>query len=160
VVGIALISSGILAVGFSPGANREATTYAAIVAVAIALYTVCDGIGVRLSGSPIAYTGWAFVAVSIVTLTMASVLRRGRIVAYTKRNWRRAVLGGTLSFVSYGLVLWAMTRAPIAAISALRETSVVFAALIGIVLFAEDAAHRRLAGAAIVAVGAMVLKLA
>ena len=73
---------------------------------------------------------------------------------------RRAVIGGALSFVAYGLVLWAMTFAPIAGVSAFRETSVVFAARIGIIFFGERAGPRRLIGAAIVAAGAVVLKLA
>jgi drug/metabolite transporter (DMT)-like permease len=70
------------------------------------------------------------------------------------------VVGGVLSFVSYGLVLWAMTFASIAGVSAFRETSVVFAALIGMLFFGENAGPRRVAGALIVAAGAVVLKLA
>ncbi len=91
---------------------------------------------------------------------MAWILRGPKIVGYAKLNWRRAVVGGALSFVAYGLVLWAMTFAPIAGVSAFRETSVVFAALIGIVFFGEAAGPRRLIGAAVVAIGAVVLKLA
>ena len=156
--GIALISIGILVVGMSPGAHRQGTLLAAAVAISIALYTVSDGIGVRASGSAIAYNSLVFVVVAITTAAMAFALRGNRIIAYAKLNWRRAVIGGALSFVSYGLVLWAMTFAPIAGVSAFRETSVVFAALIGILFFAENAAPRRLTGAAIVALGAVVLK--
>ncbi|MBP6011679.1 MAG: EamA family transporter [Alphaproteobacteria bacterium] len=156
--GIALISIGILTVGMSPGAHRQGTLLAAAVAVSIALYTISDGIGVRASGNALAYNGWVFFVVALATTAMALILRGNVIMTYAKQNWRRAVIGGALSFVSYGLVLWAMTFAPIAAVSAFRETSVVFAALIGIVFFAENAAPRRLAGAAIVALGAVVLK--
>ena len=156
--GIALISIGILTVGMSPGAHRHGTLLAGAVAVSIALYTISDGIGVRASGNALAYNGWVFFVVALTTVIMALILRGNAITAYAKRNWRRAVIGGALSFVSYGLVLWAMTFAPIASVSAFRETSVVFAALIGIVFFAENAASRRIAGALIVALGAVVLK--
>ncbi len=160
VAGIALISVGILTVGMSPGAHTRATVLAAAVAVSIAFYSISDGIGVRASGSALAYNCWVFVAVGVTTLAMAAILRPGRITAYARLNWKRAAIGGVLSFVSYGLVLWAMTFASIAGVSAFRETSVVFAALIGMLFFGENAGPRRLTGALIVAAGAVVLKLA
>ncbi len=158
--GIALISVGILTVGLSAGAHLKGTGLASIVAVTIALYTMSDGIGVRVSGSALAYNGWVFFAVGLASLAMSAILRRGKIVAYASKHWRRAVFGGTLSFVAYGLVLWAMTFASIAGVSAFRETSVVFAALIGMLLFGETAGARRIAGALIVGLGAIVLKSA
>lgn len=160
VAGIALISVGILTVGMSPGAHTRATVLAAAVAVSIAFYSISDGIGVRASGSALAYNCWVFVAVGVTTLAMVAILRPGRITAYARLNWKRAAIGGVLSFVSYGLVLWAMTFASIAGVSAFRETSVVFAALIGMLFFGESAGSRRLTGALIVAAGAVVLKLA
>lgn len=158
--GIVLISIGILTVGMSPGAHRHGTLLAGAVAISIAFYSISDGIGVRLSGSALAYNGWVFFAVGVTTAAMALWLRGPHIVSYARTHWPRAVIGGALSFVAYGLVLWAMTFAPIAGVSAFRETSVVFAAMIGIVLFGERASARRLAGAAIVAIGAIVLKVA
>ena len=160
IFGIGLISLGILTVGLSPGAHRQGTLIAGLVAVTIAFYSVSDGVGVRLSGSAIAYNGWVFFAVGLTTMAMALILRRGQVVAYARENWRRAIIGGVLSFISYGLVLWAMTFASIAGVSAFRETSVVFAAAIGVLFFNEAAGPRRLVGAAIVALGAVVLKLA
>lgn len=157
--GVALISFGILTVGMTPGAHARGTGLAVIVALTITLYTLSDGIGVRASGSPIAYNGWIFFGSALTCMTMAFALRGRGLVDYAKLHWKRAMLGGGLSFVAYGLVLWAMTRASIGGVSALRETSVVFAALIGIVFLGERAAARRLAGAVIVAVGAVVLKL-
>ena len=158
--GIALISIGILTVGMSPGAHARATLLAVAVAISIAFYSISDGIGVRASGSALAYNCWVFLAVGATTMTMAALLRPGKIVAYARANWRRAAIGGVLSFVSYGLVLWAMTFASIAGVSAFRETSVVFAALIGMIFFGENTGPRRIAGALIVAAGAVVLKLA
>jgi drug/metabolite transporter (DMT)-like permease len=158
--GIALMSIGILIVGMSPGAHREGTIIAGAVAISIALYSISDGIGVRASGSPLAYNGWVFFAVGVTTLAMALAVRGRATLPYIQANWRRAVIGGTLSFIAYGLVLWAMTFAPIAAVSAFRETSVIFAALIGMLFLGEAAGPRRLLGAAIVVAGAVVLKLA
>lgn len=158
--GITLISIGILIVGLSRGAHLHGTRIAAVIAVIIALYTVSDGIGVRAAGDAIAYNGWVFFAVGVVTIAMVMVLRPGQFVSYAKTHWRRAVVGGVLSFVSYGLVLWAMTFASIAGVSAFRETSVVFAAFFGMLFFGEAAGKRRILGALIVAAGAVVLKLA
>ena len=160
ITGIAMISIGILTVGMSAGAHLRGTLIAAAVATTIALYSVSDGIGVRTSGSTLAYNGWVFFGVGSVTMIMAASLRRGQVLAYARTHWRRAAIGGVLSYISYGLVLWAMTIAPIAGVSAFRETSVVFAALIGTVFFGEAAGKRRIAGAVIVALGAIVLKLA
>ena len=89
---------------------------------------------------------------------MALIVRRKeQLLAYVAQHWRRGVIGGALSFVSYGLVLWAMTIAPIAAVSAFRETAVVFGALYGVLFFGEAAGSRRIAGALIVALGAVIL---
>lgn len=158
--GITLISMGILTVGLSRGAHLHGTLIAMGVAVTIAFYSVSDGIGVRASGSTLAYNGWVFFVVGVTTLAMALLLRRGKVLAYAKTHWRRAIIGGVLSYVSYGLVLWAMTFASIAGVSAFRETSVVFAAALGVIFFGEAAGKRRILGAAIVAAGAIVLKLA
>jgi len=158
--GVMMISLGILTVGMTPGAHAHGTGLAVLVALTITLYTLSDGIGVRASGSPLAYNGWIFFGSALSCMTMAFVLRGRRLVAYAQVYWKRAMLGGVMSFIAYGLVLWAMTRASIGGVSALRETSVVFAALIGMVLLGERAAARRLAGAVIVAAGAVILKFA
>jgi drug/metabolite transporter (DMT)-like permease len=157
--GVAMISIGILVVGMTRGAHLQGTRLALIVAVCIAVYTISDGIGVRVSGSVVAYNGWAFFSCAAVCMTMSFVLRGRKVFSYARIHWRRAVFGGVLSFVSYGLVLWAMTQASIAGISALRETSVVFAAVIGMLFLGEKAGAQRIAGALIVACGALLLKL-
>jgi drug/metabolite transporter (DMT)-like permease len=86
--------------------------------------------------------------------------RRGRPAAtYLARSWRRGLLGGAGSVAAYGIVLWAMTRAPVAAVAALRETSVLFAALIGALWLKEGFGLRRMAGAASIVLGVAALKL-
>lgn len=159
-LGVVLISCGILAVGMTRGAHAGSTVLAVAVAITITLYTLSDGIGVRTSGSPMAYTGWIFFGSALTCMSMSFALRGRAVIAYAAIHWRRAVIGGILSFVSYGLVLWAMTQASIGAVSALRETSVVFAALLAMLLLGERSSPMRLAGAIAVAAGAVVLKLA
>jgi drug/metabolite transporter (DMT)-like permease len=91
-------------------------------------------------------------------------LRRGPqgrrdIVAYARRRWPLAALGGTASIGSYAIALWAMTRAPVASVAALRETSVLFAAVLGTVLLKEKFGLQRAIGTGIVVAGVMALRL-
>jgi drug/metabolite transporter (DMT)-like permease len=90
---------------------------------------------------------------------MVFLLKRAQLTSYAARFWLRGLLGGTLSAVAYGIALWAMTRAPVAAVAALRETSVIFAALLGAWLLKEGHLARRLAGAATVAAGVIALRI-
>jgi uncharacterized membrane protein len=85
--------------------------------------------------------------------------KKKELVSYACRFWLRGLTGGVLSAFSYGVALWAMTRAPVAAVAALRETSVIFAALIGAWLLKEGRLGRRVAGAVVVAAGVMALRL-
>ena len=125
----------------------------------IAGYTLVDGVGVRLSGDAVAYTLWLFFfdAWGIAAIVLR---RRGRaVLAHLRRRWRYALGGAGLSIGAYGIVLWAMTVAPIAAVAALRETSVIFAALLGIGLLREKMGPARAGGALAVAAGAVIIRL-
>ena len=75
------------------------------------------------------------------------------------RSWRRGLLGGIAAFVGYAIVVWAMTRAPIAVVAALRETSVLFAALIGVTLLGEPFRPQRAAAALVIVLGVVALRL-
>jgi drug/metabolite transporter (DMT)-like permease len=160
-LGIALISLGIVAIAFarrgrhSPAAAGWAFANAAI----IAAYTLVDGAGARASGNPLAYVSWLIFLEAIPFLAWIHARQRGTAVAYIARSWRRGLAGGAASLAAYGIVLWAMTRAPVAAVAALRETSVLFAALIGAVFLREGLGLRRLVGAASVVAGVAALKL-
>lgn len=163
--GIALVSAGVLTLAWprgTPGApsTAGALAYALGTAGVIAAYTVVDGVGVRLSGSPGGYVLWLLLCTGTL-MTAYALARDGRIVAAHLRGaWRLAAGGGAMLATAYGLVLWAMTAAPIALVAALRETSVILAALIGTLLLGEPFGRRRLLGAALVAAGAAALKLA
>src|SRR5262245_58819781 len=160
--GIALISMGVLMIGgwrlmFARAPSR-ATLFALANAAVIAAYTLVDGIGVRQSGNAASYGLWLFFLIGLPIIP-AVFWRRGHVLAaHLRREWRRSLLSGGLSVGVYLIALWAMTQAPIAAVAALRETSVIFAALIGALWLKEPFGPQRIAGACVVAVGIALLK--
>jgi len=161
-VGIALICGGVLSLGlagFHWRESRASTTWALTNALIIAAYTLVDAAGVRTARTPGTYVVWLFVLDALPFPLFILLLKRREMISYASRFWLRGLIGGALSAGAYGVVLWAMTRAPVAAVAALRETSVIFAALIGAWLLKEGHIARRLAGAAIVAAGVIALKL-
>jgi drug/metabolite transporter (DMT)-like permease len=182
-LGITLISMGIMSIAFvrsgaSPapqatdGADtrdvagagrrahpRQAAYWAFANAGLIAAYTLVDGSGARASGNAVAYVAWLIFLEGIPFLVWI-VARRGRhALGYVRNTARIGLIGGVCSLAAYGIVLWAMTRAPIAAIAALRETSVLFAAIMGSLWLKEGFGWRRVAGAASVVAGIAALKL-
>lgn len=157
-LGVALISAGILA--FASGAhNRRATAFALANAAVIGAYTLIDAAGARASGAPVSYTFWFFVANGLVIFGLGLLQRGAALPAYLRRNWRRALAGGACALAAYSIALWAMTRAPVALVAVLRETSVIFAAVIGVVVFREKLTRRRLAATGAVFAGLVVLRL-
>lgn len=158
ILGVLLISSGILA--FAAGRHdRRATAFALANAVVIAAYTLIDAQGARLSGAPVSYTLWFFAANGLVVLVYG-LARRGREVpAYWRRHWPRALIGGSCALAAYGIALWAMTRAPVALVAVLRETAVVFAAVIAAAVLKEKFTRRRLIGTGAVLAGLAALRL-
>jgi drug/metabolite transporter (DMT)-like permease len=160
-LGILLISTGILSIGLLQRgrARLGATLWALANAVIIASYTLVDGAGARLSGTPTGYGTWMFWLQGVPFVLLVAVLRRRAALDYAKRNWQRGLGGGLCVISSYGIVLWAMTQAPVAAVAALRETSVIFAALLGAVLLKEPFGRTRVIGACAVALGVMALRL-
>lgn len=160
--GIALISLGIVSIAFVQRRphSRAAAGWAFANAGIIAAYTLVDGAGARASANALSYVTWLIFLEGIPFIAWV-LLRRGRpALAYLRRSMRTGLIGGGCSFAAYGIVLWAMTRAPIAAVAALRETSVLFAALMGTLWLKEGFGWRRAAGAASVVAGIAALKLA
>ena len=161
-LGVLLICGGVLSLGFAGFHWRESRAPAAWAlgnAVIIALYTLVDATGVRLSQSPVGYVLWLFVLDALPFPLLVLLSRKKEFLKYSFQYWHRGLLGGVLSAGAYGVALWAMTRAPVAAVAALRETSVIFAALIGAWLLREGHIARRLVGAATVALGVAALKI-
>ncbi len=161
-LGIALVASGIALpvwVGIRRGGIASSGLgYGFATACVIALYTIIDGIGARLSGHAVSYTLWLFFLNAWLVLGVA-IWRRGRsALTHLQRRWLFSLLGAVLTMGSYGIVLWAMTVAPIPAVAALRETSVIFAAILGAVLLKERMGRWRIAGALLVALGAASIR--
>jgi drug/metabolite transporter (DMT)-like permease len=157
-LGVALVCAGIVA--FASGrAHPRATLFALANAVVIAAYTVIDAKGARLSGSPVAYTLWFFVANGIFIYAYAGLRRGAEVPRYLARNWPRIFIGAVLTTGSYGVALWAMTRAPVALVAVLRETSVLFAAVIGALFLREKFTRRRLVATGAVLAGLVTLRL-
>lgn len=160
--GVLGVSCGVLALGLSRHAldSPRAVGFALANAVVIAVYTVVDGLGVRASGNALQYVialfvldGWPF--------AFLVFMRRGGAVAwpYARARAPVAALAAAASLGSYGIALWAMTRAPIATVAALRETSVLFAALLGAWFLKEAFNLRRAAGTAAIVAGVMALRM-
>jgi len=159
--GITLISAGIFAIAFAQRHHhpRAAVYWALGNAAIIAVYTLVDGAGARASGNALSYVVWLTFLEGLFFLAWIRWRRGAPSQTYIARQWRRGLLGGFCSVAAYAIVLWAMTRAPVAAVAALRETSVLFAALIGTLLLKEGFGLARLAGAVSVVAGVAALKL-
>src|SRR5581483_4274548 len=157
-IGIAVLAAGILLLSLRGGRalatiNRRAVGFALGTALTICAYSVIDGVGARVSGNPESYAVWVFIG-SAVLLTPYGVWRGGATVVRTMRlYWLRGILGGALSVVSYGIVLWAMTLAPIAVVAALRETSVLFGAVLAVVWLKEPLRLARIGAALLILAG-------
>lgn len=161
--GVLCICGGVLSLAFvgRRGARdaRTTTLWALGCAAIIAVYTLIDATGVRVSGGANRYVIWLFVFLGLPFGLTVLATRRGELLRHARTHWWRGVVGAVFSGLSYGIALWAMTRAPVAIVAALRETSVIFAALIGAWLLKEGHLRARLAGAAAVLAGLIALRL-
>jgi drug/metabolite transporter (DMT)-like permease len=155
--GVALVCLGLvsltLAGGWPSRQDRPALAFAAATGVAIAAYTVTDGLGVRQAGSALGYIVWLNFFHGLGMVACAAAYRRRALPAGVRRAWPAGVVIMVLSSLAYGLVLWAQQRGALAAVAALRETSVLLAAAIGTVLFKERFGRVRMLAAALVTAG-------
>lgn len=161
-LGIAIVSLGIVSLAWRRSGDSAGSLigvgFAALTGASIACYLVIDGLGVRLSGAPVSYIAWLFVTEGVTMTLVVLVLRRRELVATLQSTWARGLAGGLLSTLSYGIAVWAMSLGSMAHVTALRETSVVIAALIGTRLLGEPFGRARVAAAAAVAVGAILVQ--
>jgi drug/metabolite transporter (DMT)-like permease len=158
--GIFLVCAGVFLVGASPRAPLKATMWALLTGMCIATYSVINGMGVRLAGNPFSYIGPMTLG-TFVPFGLFAFARRGpaMLLAHAKRDGLRAGVIGIISSAGFAIALWAQTIAPIAQVTALRETSVVFGALIAFLFLKEHLGARRWGGAALVALGAGLIAL-
>ena len=166
-LGMLMISIGVIALALRPVGNTpvlaghgRAVGFALANAAVIAVYTIIDGTGARLAGNPWSYIVWLFVLDSIpFSIYMLATRRRTFFIALAERRWH-GLIGGGLSAAAYAISVWAMTKAPVALVASLRETSVLFATLIGARLLKERLTPRRWAGVGAVVIGVVALKAA
>jgi drug/metabolite transporter (DMT)-like permease len=164
--GVLLICGGVLSLAFVAGRGSRAagknplaaTLWSLAGAAIIAIYTLIDATGVRISGGTERYVIWLFVFIGLPFGLAVLAVKRGEFLRHAARHWWRGIAGAAMSGLSYGIALWAMTRAPVAVVAALRETSVIFAALIGAWLLKEGRIGPRLGGAAAVLAGLVALR--
>lgn len=164
--GILLICGGILGLLLvtPAGGNTARTTRLALLnAVSVATYTLVDGTGVRLSGHPVSYTVsytmWVFLLTAPPILAWAVMSRRVDVQRHFRARWHLALAGGACTLGAYVLVLWAMTRAPIAMVAALRETAILFGTAISAFILKERAGYSRPVAAVVILLGVVTLKL-
>ncbi|OFW97839.1 MAG: hypothetical protein A3D94_00945 [Alphaproteobacteria bacterium RIFCSPHIGHO2_12_FULL_66_14] len=169
IVGVFLLSFGLVALAMPlrnvmprPGARHGlATLFAVLTGVTIAAYIIADGLGVR-SASPsfehrISYIAWLCVLEGPWLLVLAFILRPDTVWGHLRRTWYRGVIGGVIANVGYGIAIYALVLGPMAHIAALRETSVLFGALIGTLLLGEPFGGRRVAAAFVIVSGLVLM---
>jgi len=160
-VGVLAVSAGVLTLGLSKHAFEapKAVRFALVNAVIIAIYTVVDALGVRASGHALQYVATLFLLDGWPFALIVFMRRGGDVLPYARQRWPLALGGAIASLGSYGIALWAMTQAPVATVAALRETSVLFAVLLGVWLLKEVFTPRRVIGICAIVAGVMALRL-
>ncbi|MGQ4267966.1 EamA family transporter [Nocardiopsis changdeensis] len=160
-LGVLAVSAGLMTLVFAGGrpsrAQLTALPAAFATGLAIAAYTVVDAYGVRFTQDPLGYITWIMVLQGPVFFLVAAATRRGRLLRQLRPVWKVGLAGGAISAAAYGIVLWAQLSGALAGIAALRETSIVFAALLGSLLFKERFGAVRVAASAIVVCGVLLL---
>jgi len=161
-LGILIIGAGIMSLALvrkSDGQrNARAAALALVTGCFIAAYSLVDGTGARLAGTALGFYGWLAIGTTLVYASIMSIWRPGTVRAAWKTQKLRGLLGGSASFVAFAMVIWAFTQAPIALVTALRETSIVFALLIGVFVLKERLDLLKVLSTVITVAGAAILK--
>jgi drug/metabolite transporter (DMT)-like permease len=158
--GVALLCVGILGLGADGlrqgSLDRRSLLVAAATATIVVAYTLVDGLGARASGNPAAYVLAMSLATAVALAPVFLAIGGRDLIASAAPAWRRGLLGGGMANLSYGIALWAMTKAPIGLVGAVRETSVLFATLIAAIVLKERFGPGRWAAAAVIVAGLML----
>lgn len=162
VIGLCLLGLGILLLAggvFSNGESRRLLPYAFGAAAATAGYSMVDGMGARVAGEAGGFVGWLFVIDGLIFAAVMLGLRGTASVPRDRNVWLIGSLGAAASYTSYAIVVWAMTKAPIALVAGLRETSIVFGVLIGWFVFRERMTRSKLISIGLIVAGVVVTRL-
>ena len=161
-LGILVLGAGILLMArgvFSSGESRRLVPLALGSAMATAGYSLVDGLGARASGDAVAYVGWLFTLDAVFFTPVCIALRGKSVLRASGKVWAIGGLAATASYGAYAIAVWAMTIAPIALVAALRETSILFAVLIGWLVFGERMDKQKAVAAALIVAGVIVTRL-
>ena len=160
-LGLGVLVAGIGLLSISRGLPRrgDGLGLAVLTGVIIACYTISDGIGVRIGTEPMAYIGWMFAVQAPVLIAVCWWRGGPGLPGRLRRHAVRGLVGGLLSVITYGTVVWAQSRAPLAVVSGLRETSVIWAVLIGRIFLGERLVRREALAIGLACCGAVVLQL-
>jgi drug/metabolite transporter (DMT)-like permease len=164
-LGVALVSGGVLAMALESRSRGEGARLTAATALLnacfIAAYTVTDGIGVRKSDAAIAYTLWIFIGHAAPLAVWVLFTQPVQFGAHFRKRFGTALFGAFATLGSYGATLWAMSQnVPVASVAALRETSIIFAAGLSVLLFGERLGRWRWTGVALICAGVAVIRIA
>lgn len=160
--GIAVLGLGILLMAqgvFANGENRRLIPYALGSACATATYTLIDGQGARVSGDAVAYIAWVFVADGLFFAGGMLAWKGLAVLPRQRKAWGVGMIAAAASFGAYAVSVWAMTIAPIAVVAALRETSILFAVMIGWLVFGEKMTRGKALAALVIVGGVMLTRL-
>ncbi len=169
IVGVLLLSFGLVSLAMPlrnvvprPGSRHGlATLFAVLTGITIAAYIIADGLGVRSAGPTfehrLSYIAWLCVVEGPWLLVLAIVIRPKSVWTHLRRTWWRGVMGGVIANVGYGIAIYALVLGPMAHVAALRETSVLFGALMGTLLLGEPFGVRRVAAAFVIVVGLVLM---
>jgi drug/metabolite transporter (DMT)-like permease len=154
-LGILLMARGV----FTSGESRRMLPFAFGSALATAGYSISDGMGARASGDALQYVGWLMMASTVLYAPAAVALKGRGLFAAPPLAWAIGMVAAAFSFGAYAIALWAMTVAPIALVAALRETSILFAVLLGWLVFRERMTPEKVVASAIIVAGVVVTRL-
>lgn len=160
--GVAMISAGVLIIALRSGLDnvRRALTWALACSLTIAVYSIIDGYGARTATNALSFAAWLFVTETIAFLALLTALGRGKMLrTYVRQRFKNTALAGMMSAIGYTVVLWAMSQAPVALVSATRETSVLFACALGALLLKEKLSSRQIIGALVILSGLVAMRI-
>lgn len=153
--GIALMARGV----FAQAEDRRLLPLALGSACATATYTLIDGLGARVSGDAVAYVAWVFVADGLIFTTVTLLWKGPSVLPRDVKSWGLASFASAASYGSYAVAIWAMTFAPLAVVAALRETSILFAVLMGWLVFGERMTGEKALAAAVIVAGVILTRI-
>ena len=161
-IGIIVLGIGIITMArgvWTSGESRKLVPFALCSAMATAGYSIVDGLGARVLGDAATFVAWMFFLDAIIFAPVAMGLKGRGIWKADIRSWTLGALAALASYGAYAIAVWAMTKAPIALVTALRETSILFAVLIGVIFFKEKITRGKLMAAGLIVLGVALTRI-